>query len=116
MAGGDRIRTNQLKLLPASIRFQLRRVADAVAQARHAGLLGAMLAAEEGPLLLQSVADDADAAILACRRQRMNGAFEAVEGVSGVTHRHLKGLVVIVSAGFTSGHDDLAPVVLTPTR
>jgi RNase P/RNase MRP subunit POP5 len=116
MAGGDRIRTNQLKLLPANIRFQLRRVADAVAQARHAGLLGAMLAAEEGPLLLQSVADDADAAILACRRQRMNGAFEAVEGVSGVTHRHLKGLVVIVSAGFTSGHDDLAPVVLTPTR
>jgi hypothetical protein len=81
MAGGDRIRTNQLKLLPASIRFQLRRVADAVAQARHAGLLGAMLAAEEGPLLLQSVADDPDAAILACRRQRMNGAFEAVEGV-----------------------------------
>jgi hypothetical protein len=73
-----------------------------------------MLAAEEGAILLEPVADDADAAILACRRQRMNGAFEAVEGVSGLAHRHLKGLVVIVSARFTSGHDDLAPVVWPP--
>jgi hypothetical protein len=88
-----------------------RRGADAIAQAGHADHLGAVLAAEEGALLLEPVAHDADAAMLACRRQRMNGAFEAVEGVSGLAHRHLKRLVVIVSAGFTSGHDDLAPVV-----
>ena len=40
-----------------------------------------MLAAEESPFLLEPVADDADAAILAFRRQRMDRTFEAVEGI-----------------------------------
>jgi hypothetical protein len=31
--------------------------------------------------------------------------------MGGAVFGHLKGLVVIVSADFTSGHDDLAPVV-----
>src|SRR5215472_8312252 len=66
-----------------------------------------MLAAEEGAVLLQAVTDDADAAVLAGRRQRMDRAFEAVEGVGGTVHAHLKCLVVVVSTGFTSGHDNL---------
>jgi len=86
------------------------RGADAVAQAGDAGPLGAMLAAEERPFLLEPVADDADAAIVAFRRQRMDRAFEAVEGMGGTVHAHLERLVVVVSAGFTSGHEDLAPV------
>src|SRR5215831_6502316 len=60
-----------------------RRRADAVAQAGYANGLGAMLAAEEGAVLFESVADDADAAVLAGRRQRMDRALEAVEGVGG---------------------------------
>jgi hypothetical protein len=66
-----------------------------------------MLATEEGALLLESVADNADAALRAGRRQRMNGAFEAVEGMSDPAHTHLERLVVIVPASFTSRHDDL---------
>src|SRR5262245_8955469 len=67
-----------------------------------------MLAAEEGAVLLESVADDADAAVLAGRRQRMDRALEAVEGVGGTVHADLKRLVVVVSTGFTSGHGNLA--------
>src|SRR5262245_23950317 len=78
--------------------------ADAVAQAGDASHLRAMLAAEEGAVLLQPVADDADAAVLAGRRQRVDRAFETVEGVRGSAHAHLERLVVIVPAGFTSGH------------
>ncbi len=40
-----------------------------------------MVAAEEGAVLLEPVADDADAAMVAARGERVDGAFEAVEGV-----------------------------------
>jgi hypothetical protein len=76
----------------------LRRRADAIAQAGDADHLGAMLAAEECAVLFQPVADDADAAVLARRRQRVDRAFETVEGVGGAVHAHLERLVVIVAA------------------
>src|SRR5262249_54408418 len=66
-----------------------------------------MLAAEEGAVLLEAVSDDADAAVRAGRRQRMDRAFEAVEGMAGTVHADLKCLVVVVFPGFTSGHDNL---------
>jgi hypothetical protein len=53
--------------------------ADPVAQTAYANGLRAMLAAEEGAVLLEAVPDDADAAVLAGRRQRMDRAFETVE-------------------------------------
>src|SRR5262249_24465380 len=87
-------------------RSRPRRRADAIAQAGYANGLGAMLAAKEGTVLLEPVADDADAAVLAGRRQRVDRAFEAVEGVGGTVHADLKCLVVVVSAGFASGHDN----------
>src|SRR3979411_538278 len=66
-----------------------------------------MLAAEERAVLLEPVTDDADAAVLAGRRQRMDCAFEAVKRVGGAIHAHLERLVVIVSARFASGHGNL---------
>jgi hypothetical protein len=99
--------------MSASNSIPSRRGANAVAQPGDANHLGAMLAAEEGAILLQPMPDDADAAILACRCQRVDGAFEAVERVGSTVHAHLKGLVVIVSAAFTSGHDDLASLALS---
>jgi len=96
-----------------------RRSADAVTQAGDASLLGAMLTAEESALLLEPVTDDTDAASFTGRREGMNCAFEAVEGMGGPRHAYLKGLVIIVSAGFTFGHDDLPPVgpgAITRTR
>ena len=74
------------------------RRADAVAQSGDADHLGAVLAAEERAVLFESVTDDADAAVLAGRRQRVDRAFEAVEGVGGAVHAYLKRLVVIVTA------------------
>src|SRR5262249_28038094 len=84
-----------------------RRRADPIAQTGDANGLRAMLAAEECAVLLEAVPDDADAAVLAGRRQRMDRALEAVEGVGGAVHGHLKRLVVVVSTSFTSGHDNL---------
>src|SRR5215510_13856502 len=66
-------------------RSRSRRRADAIAQAGYANGLGAVLAA---------------------RRQRVDRAFEAVEGVGGTVHADLKCLVVVVSAGFASGHEN----------
>src|SRR5262249_29457899 len=68
---------------------------------------GAMLAAEESAFLFEPMADDVDAAVLAGRRQRVDRALEAVEGVGRAVHAHLEGLVVVVAAGFASGHGDL---------
>src|SRR6266511_5201059 len=78
-----------------------------VAQADHAFDLGAMLAAEERAFLFEPVTEDMNAAIVASRSQRMDRALEAVEGMGRAVHVHLKRLVVVVSAGFASGHDCL---------
>src|SRR5947208_14939032 len=83
----------------------------AVAQPSDASALRAMLAAEEGALLLEPVAENADAALVAGWCQRVNGAFETVVGMGHPAHAQLERLVVIVPAGFTSGHDDLAAVL-----
>src|SRR5437764_13447381 len=80
--------------------------ADAVAQPSDAGALRAMLAAEEGALLLEPAAENADAALVAGRCQRVNGAFETVVGMGDPAHAQLERLIVIVPAGFTSDHDD----------
>ena len=54
-------------------------VLNPVAQAFDALGLGTMVAAEERAVLLEAVPDDADAAMVASRRQRVDGAFKAVE-------------------------------------
>src|SRR5262245_18582421 len=106
MSHPRRGRAEPRKITCSKSRCRSRRRADAIAQAGYANGLGAVLAAEEGAVLLEPVADDADAAVLAGRRQRMDRAFEAVEGVGGTVHADLKRLVVVVSAGFTSRHDN----------
>ena len=76
-----------------------------VTQAGHAFGLCAMVAAEERAFLFEAVTEDMNAAIVAGWSQRMDRALEAVEGVGGAVHAHLKRLVVVVSAGFAFGHD-----------
>src|SRR5207302_9333473 len=78
--------------------------ADPITQPFHALLLGTVLAAEEGAFLLEPVPDDADAAMGTGRRQRVDRALERIEGVGCAALGDLKGLVVIVTAGFTSRH------------
>src|SRR6266446_2611762 len=64
-----------------------------------------MLATIKAARLLHAVPDDPDSAVIAGRCERMNGALEAVVGMRLAVHRDLKGLVVVVAAGFTCSHD-----------
>jgi hypothetical protein len=63
-----------------------------------------VLAAEKGTCLLEAVSNDASAAMIAGRRERVDGAFEAVERVGLAVHRYLKCLVVVVATGFAHSH------------
>jgi len=51
------------------------------------------------------VSDDADTAMIAGRRERVNGAFEAVERMRLAVHRDLKRLVVVIAASFARSHN-----------
>ena len=93
--------------LHAGTHFDHAACSYSVTQARHAFYLGAMLAAEEGAFLFESVTDNMNPAIPAGRGQRMDCTLEAVERVSCAIHGHLECLVVVVSAGFASSHDGL---------
>jgi hypothetical protein len=64
----------------------------------HAGLAGAVRAAEVSSADLHAVTDDSALAVTALRRERGDRAFETVEGVLPARHRHIEGLVVIVAA------------------
>jgi hypothetical protein len=85
-----------------------------VTQTFHALCLGAVLAAEEGAFLFKPVADYVNAAMPASWSECVDRAFEAVKRVGSAVRDHLKGLVVIVSAGFASCHNGLPFAVVQP--
>ena len=64
-----------------------------------------MLATKESAGLLEAMPNDADSAVIAGWRERMNGAFEAIIGMRLAVHRDLKRLVVVIAAGFTCSHE-----------
>src|SRR5215472_15938783 len=72
----------------------------------HARLMRAMSAAVEGVAILDAVPDDAAAAVRAPGCERLDRAFEAVEGVRAAILLDSEGLVVIVAAEVASGHVD----------
>jgi hypothetical protein len=72
--------------LHAGTHFDHAACSYSVTQARHAFYLGAMLAAEEGAFLFESVTDNMNPAIPAGRGQRMDCTLEAVERVGCAIH------------------------------
>jgi putative aminopeptidase FrvX len=70
------------------------RPSHSVAQTAHLLVFGAMLIAEEGALLVEAVTDNTDATMCACRCQRTDRTFEAIDGVGLTAPDHLKRLVV----------------------
>jgi hypothetical protein len=70
-------------------------------------MLCAVCATEELPIGLHAMSDDPAAAMAAGRRNRVNGAFEAVEDMGLTRLDQLERLVVIVSANFTPCHRTL---------
>jgi hypothetical protein len=76
----------------------------AIAQIRHALLLGAMGATEDPAIRLYAVADDPALAMSACWRESVDGAFEAVEDMYLISDAYLECLVIVVSAHLTDRH------------
>jgi hypothetical protein len=62
-----------------------------------------MGATVEDAACLDAMSNDSTAAVGAGGRQRMDGAFKAVEHVRLSAHAHLKSLVVLVATHFTRG-------------
>jgi hypothetical protein len=59
---------------------------------------------EDLSVRFDAMADDTAVAVGANRRQRVNCALEAIEGVTFPTHDHFKDLVIIVLANFACRH------------
>src|SRR5207237_6864970 len=85
----------------------------AVSQARDAGVLGAVGAAEHHAVLLDAVADQLAAAVLAGRGQGVDRALERIERVLPAGHRHRERLVVVVATDFTGRHRLSSPEGVT---
>src|SRR5687768_9379581 len=80
------------------------RSVHAIDSPRHAGVTGAIGAAEHAAVGFVPMADDLAAAMLAFRRQHVDGALETIEGVRSPCHSDFKALVVVVAAVVTLGH------------
>ncbi len=85
---------------------------DAIVDAAHAALTGAIGAAVHPAVRLDAMADDAASAMEALRSELVDRAFEAIEGVAAFPEQNLKALVVIIPTDVTLGH--LFPRVQSP--
>src|SRR5437660_6388254 len=68
-----------------------------------------MRAAKACPVRFDPVPEDPAAAMIARRRQRLDGAFEAVKRMRLAVHDDVERLVVVVPAGFALWHGS-API------
>ena len=82
-------------------------MSGAVAQFFDAFAFGTVVATEHAACFLQPVTDDADATMRACRSQRVDCAFEAVEDMGLSCHHDLEGLVVFIATAFALRHASL---------
>jgi len=93
---------------PAMARMGVTRsTLDAIFQLRCAGRPCTVDAAEDLSVCFDTVADDAAIAVRANRRQRVDCAFEAIEGMTLSAHNDFKRLVVFVLANFAHRHTQL---------
>src|SRR6185437_15947409 len=81
-----------------------RRVLEAIAQIGLAVGASAVSTAEDGPVLLEPVPEDAAAAVRAVRGHGLGRALQGVEGVRAAGLPHLEHLVVLVPADVASSH------------
>src|SRR5688500_3502881 len=75
-----------------------------VVETFNAHVLRAVCAAEEAPVSLHAVPDDAAATVRTGRREYVNRALERVERVSGAGHGHRERLVVVVTTELAFCH------------
>src|SRR6266576_7303666 len=77
---------------------------NSILQLRCAGRTCAVDTTEDFSVRFDAVADDTTVAVRANRRQRVDCALEAVEGVTLSAHDHFKRLVIFVLANFAYRH------------
>jgi hypothetical protein len=77
---------------------------EPILEALDSFFLRAVVAAEKLAVSFQPMADDAATACDACRRHRLNCAFETVKRHRPTAHRHLKRFIVVITASVTFGH------------
>ena len=77
---------------------------NAIRESIHAGLFGAVRAAEHFPRDFQAVTNDATAAMFTGRSQRVNRALKTIEHMRRMLQPNLKRLVIVISTHFTPGH------------
>ncbi len=63
-----------------------------------------MDAAEDFSALLHAVPDHPAVAVRANRRERVDRAFETIEGVMLASHNHFERLVILIFTNFTCSH------------
>jgi hypothetical protein len=83
------------------------RRSDAIFQLRFAGLARAVDAAEDFSVSFNAVPDDPAVAMRANRRQRVDGALKAIEGMTLPADDHFKRLVIFVFANLTCSHTQI---------
>lgn len=79
-------------------------VSDVIHDGLHPPLSGTVRAAEKRPLRLYAVTHNLASAVVAYRRQLMDGTFEAVEGMGLTGGDDLKREIVVVAADFAASH------------
>jgi len=72
-------------------------------------LAGAVRTAEELPVGLEAVAEDAAVAVVADRCHLLGGAFDAVEGMDRSLGVYLERHLVVVAADLAHGHGRSTP-------
>ena len=70
----------------------------------NSDLGGTVVAAEHLLTRLHTMPNNGHAAVATTGRQFIDGAFKTVKRVGLAVHVDFKGAVILVSAGFTSGH------------
>jgi len=106
------LQRHQSKALPPNeqatvIAAPRQRGSRSVPQLGLAIFFGAMIAAVEDAVFLQAMSENPTTAFFTCWRERLDGAFETIEGVRFTSNKNLEGLVVIIAACLTLSHSRL---------
>ncbi len=72
----------------------------------YAGLAGTVGTTVDVAIGLDPMAKNPTATVAASGRQSLDGTLKAIKAMRGSSHHDLKGLVIVIAAGFAPSHGD----------